>query len=167
MNFWWITSGGIGLTAAGIHLIAGHFDPIKPLTQSDLAPVPRATLHACWHRVTVILFFSAGALVYLGMVPEKNGENLTPFFIGGQFIAYAIVFFILQPCRRLEEQVVKPPAMDASLTDWHLCNDWRPQDIAIGFSPRNMRQPISQYTTQVLWRRRRRCGPSILTFFSG
>jgi len=68
MNYWWITSGGIGFLTAGIHLIAGHFNPTKPFVQSDLAPEPKATLHACWHMVTVLLFFSAGTLVYLGII---------------------------------------------------------------------------------------------------
>jgi hypothetical protein len=94
MNFWLITSGGIGFITAGIHLIAGHFDPIKPFIQSNLAPVPKATLHACWHMVTVILFFSAGVLVYLGINQGQNGNNPIPFFIGVQFIAYAIVFLV-------------------------------------------------------------------------
>ena len=92
MNYWWITSGGIGFLTASIHLIAGHFDPIKPFVQSDLAPVPKATLYACWHMVTVILFFSAGTLIYLGIRPEQNGSNLISIFIGVQFVAYAIVF---------------------------------------------------------------------------
>jgi len=92
MNYWWITSGGIGFLTAGIHLIAGHFNPIKPFVQSDLAPEPKATLHACWHMVTVLLFFSAGTLVYLGIRPEQNGSNLVSFLIGVQFVAYAIVF---------------------------------------------------------------------------
>ena len=69
MNYWWLVSGGIGLLTALVHLIGGQLEVIKPFLQCDLAAVPKATLHACWHMVTVILFASAIALLYSGVNP--------------------------------------------------------------------------------------------------
>lgn len=92
MNTWWIVSGGIGLFTAFVHLIAGQIEVIKPFSQCELAAMPKATLHVCWHMVTVILFASAIVLLYSGVNPAGTGSNALALFIGGQFVAYAIVF---------------------------------------------------------------------------
>ncbi|MCP4567193.1 MAG: hypothetical protein GY841_06410 [FCB group bacterium] len=94
MNYWWLVSGGIGLITAFIHLISGQSGVIKPFLLCDLAAMPRAVLHACWHMITVILFASAIALLYLGVNPISSGSNVLALFIGGQFVAYAIVFLV-------------------------------------------------------------------------
>ncbi len=93
MNYWWLVSGGIGLITAFIHLISGQSGIIKPFLPCDLAAMPKAVLHACWHMVTVVLFASAIALLYLGVTPI-SGSNALALFIGGQFVAYAIVFLV-------------------------------------------------------------------------
>ena len=95
MNYWWLVSGIIGLITAFIHLIGGHFDPIKPFLKSDLAPIPKATLHACWHMVTIILFLSAFELIYLGIKPSQRGGDLLAMFVGIQFVGFSIVFLII------------------------------------------------------------------------
>ncbi len=95
MNHWWLISGNIGLITAGIHLIGGHFGVIKPFGKSDLEPVPKAVLHACWHMVTLILFLAAFELIYLGIKPFQAGGSLVAMFIGIQFVGFSIIFLII------------------------------------------------------------------------
>ncbi len=95
MNYWWLVSGALGLFTAFLHLIGGQVDVIRAFLKCDLTAVPKATLHACWHMVTVTLFASAIALLYFGVYPTSPGSNALASFIGGQFVAYAIVFLIL------------------------------------------------------------------------
>jgi len=109
MNYWWLVSGGIGLITALVHLIAGHFEIIKPFMQCDLVPVPKATLHACWHIVTVILFVSAIALLYLGVNPTSTDSNILALFIGGQFVAYAIVFLVFALAGNWSNKLIRLP----------------------------------------------------------
>ncbi len=94
MNYWWLVSGGIGLISAFIHLISGQSGIIKPFLQCDLDAMPKAVLHVCWHMVTVVLFASAIALLYFGVNPISMGSNAIALFIGGQFVAYAILFLV-------------------------------------------------------------------------
>ncbi len=109
MNYWWLVSGGIGLITAFIHLIGGQFDVIKPFLQCDLVAVPKATLHACWHMVTVILFASAIALLYSGVNPTSTGSNALALFIGGQFVAYAIVFLVFALAGNWGKKLIRLP----------------------------------------------------------
>ena len=109
MNYWWLVSGGIGLVTAFVHLIGGQFDIIKPFMRCDLAPVPKATLHACWHMVTVILFVSAITLLYLGVNPTSTGSNVLALLIGGQFVAYASVFLVFALAGNWSRKLIRLP----------------------------------------------------------
>ena len=80
MNNWWLISGIIGLITACIHLIGGHFGAVKPFLKSDLAPVPKAILHACWHMVTIILFLSVFELIHFFYKPILN-QHITHILI--------------------------------------------------------------------------------------
>ena len=109
MNYWWLVSGGIGFLTALVHLIGGQLDIIKPFLRCDLAAVPKATLHACWHMVTVILFVSAIALLYSGVNPTSTGCNVLALFIGGQFVAYAIVFLVFALAGNWSKKLIRLP----------------------------------------------------------
>ncbi|MBU8934724.1 MAG: hypothetical protein KOO62_12065 [candidate division Zixibacteria bacterium] len=124
MNYWWLVSGGIGLVTAFIHLTRGQFDVIKPFLHCDLAAVPKATLHACWHMVTVILFASAIALLYLGVNPIGKGSNVLALFIGGQFVAYAIVFLVIALAGNWSKKTNPPNAVDPIASNWSIVHYW-------------------------------------------
>ncbi len=109
MNYWWLASGGIGLLTALIHLIGGQIGVIKPFLRCDLAAMPKATLHACWHIVTILLFASAIALLYSGVNPTSTGSNTLALFIGGQFVAYAIVFLVLALAGNWSNKLIRLP----------------------------------------------------------
>ncbi|MBN1485172.1 MAG: hypothetical protein JXA37_10650 [Chloroflexia bacterium] len=109
MNAWWLAAGIVGLITALIHLIGGQIEIIRPFSQSDLAAMPRGTLHACWHMVTVILFASAGIMLYLGASPQNGEQTLLALFIGGQFVAYALVFLVLTLAGDWDKKLIRLP----------------------------------------------------------
>jgi len=109
MNYWWLVSGGLGLITAFIHLIGGQIGVIKPFLLCDLAAMPKAVLHACWHMVTVILFASAIALLYSGVNPTGTGSNVLTLFIGSQFVAYAIVFLVFALAGNWSRKLIRLP----------------------------------------------------------
>ncbi|MCP4706684.1 MAG: hypothetical protein GY865_18955 [candidate division Zixibacteria bacterium] len=92
MNYWWLVSGAIAVISTFIHLFMGQAGVIKPFLKCDLDAIPMAVLHVCWHIVSVILFVSAIMLLYLGANPISVGSKIVALFIGGQFVAYAILF---------------------------------------------------------------------------
>ncbi|MFE3450933.1 hypothetical protein ACFXJ8_18580 [Nonomuraea sp. NPDC059194] len=86
-----------GITAAGValvHLVAGHADPVRPLLASGLAQVPKRTLHAVWHLVSVNLILAAATLVYLALA-QPQGAHLAGQLLAVHFAAYAAVFLVI------------------------------------------------------------------------
>ncbi|WP_196761479.1 hypothetical protein [Pseudoalteromonas luteoviolacea] len=57
MNIWILSAGTLALFTTAVHILAGQVDPIRPFLRSNLDEVPKATLLACWHMVSVMLFF--------------------------------------------------------------------------------------------------------------
>lgn len=95
MNPWWLASGLVCLVTAFVHIVAGHFDPIVPFLRTELEATAKATLHACWHMVTVMLFTSALALLGLGLSPGLSGARLLATFIAGLYVLSSIVFLVI------------------------------------------------------------------------
>ena len=91
----WVAAGIINLLTAFIHLIGGHFDPILPFVSSDLAVIPKATLHAVWHMVTVMLFFSSSVLLYIGIKPNKYASKQIAALLGALYVLFSIVFIVV------------------------------------------------------------------------
>lgn len=94
MNAWLIAAGSLAAVVAAIHLIFGHADPVLPLLRSTLAEVPKRTLHAVWHLVSVDLVLAALVLLYLG-IAEPAGSGLVAVVLAVHFAAYAAVFLVL------------------------------------------------------------------------
>ena len=95
MNAWWFTAGVLGGLAAGVHAVGGHFDPLRPFLQTPLAPVPKATMHAAWHMVTVALTLAAAALIFLGVAPTTPGAAWLSAFVGAHFVAWGAICLAL------------------------------------------------------------------------
>ncbi|WP_260258360.1 hypothetical protein [Vibrio intestinalis] len=94
MNVWILSSGLLGLATALIHLFAGQVDPVRPFLKSSLDDVPKATLLACWHLVSVTLLICSVALIYVG------GHGLATFYvstllIGVLFVIFSVVFILV------------------------------------------------------------------------
>ena len=94
MNAWLITAGSLAGVVAAIHLILGHVDPVQPLLRSSLADIPKRTLHAVWHLVSVDLVLGALALLYLG-IAQPTGSGFVAAVLAAHFAAYATVFLVL------------------------------------------------------------------------
>ncbi|HLL03966.1 MAG TPA: hypothetical protein VK539_25495 [Myxococcaceae bacterium] len=78
-----------------VHTVAGHFDPVVPFLRTELEATAKATLHACWHMVTVTLFLSALVLLGVGLSPGVAGARLLAAFISGLYVLYSIVFLVI------------------------------------------------------------------------
>lgn len=94
MNAWLICAGSLAGVAAGIHLVLGHVDPVQPLLSSSLSEIPKRTLHAVWHLVSVDLALATFVLLYLGIV-QPAGSGLAAEILAAHFAAYAAVFLVL------------------------------------------------------------------------
>lgn len=94
MNALLLAAGVASAAVAGIHLVAGHVDPVRPLLASALAEVPKRTLHAVWHMVSVDLLLGAVVLVYLALA-KPTGAGLTGMVLAAHFAAYAVVFLVV------------------------------------------------------------------------
>lgn len=91
MNIWIFSSGLLALLTTLVHVFAGQIDPVRPFLNSKLDDIPKATLLACWHLVSVTLFASSLMLLYVGWY----GIDSLYFLIqslGFLYILYASVF---------------------------------------------------------------------------
>ncbi|MDN3617335.1 hypothetical protein ACFFUS_22290 [Vibrio gallaecicus] len=91
MNIWIFSSGLLALFTTLVHVFAGQIDPVRPFLKSKLDDIPKATLLACWHLVSVTLFVSSLMLLYVGWY----GIDSLYFLIqslGFLYILYASVF---------------------------------------------------------------------------
>ena len=94
MNIWVFSAGVIGILTSLIHIFAGQVDPVRPFLQSGLDDIPKATLLACWHMVSVMLVLSSGVLAYAGWV---NNSHLTTVVLGISitYLAFTAVFIVV------------------------------------------------------------------------
>ena len=91
VNTWIFSAGIFGLLTSCIHLFAGQMEPIRPLLQSDLADIPKATLLACWHMVSATLVLSGFVLTYVGWFNLNSYQNVV-IGISASFIIFSVVF---------------------------------------------------------------------------
>ncbi|WP_017093141.1 hypothetical protein [Vibrio splendidus] len=91
MNIWIFSSGLLALFTALVHVFAGQIDPVRPFLESKLDDIPKATLLACWHLVSVTLFVSSLMLLYVGWYGIDSLYFLIQL-LGFLYILYASVF---------------------------------------------------------------------------
>jgi hypothetical protein len=91
VNIWIFSAGIIGLLTAVVHIFAGQVDPVRPFLKSDLPDIPKATLLACWHIVSVTLFICGLALTYIGWFNLDVFLNLV-LSISIAFVIFSLVF---------------------------------------------------------------------------
>ena len=92
MNKTWLLAGTITLITSFIHLISGHFEMVVLLLNSELDLIPRATLYACWHMVTITLFFSSGLLFYIGVKPNNVASKQIATGLGIIYLCFSLLF---------------------------------------------------------------------------
>ncbi|WP_295890637.1 hypothetical protein [uncultured Vibrio sp.] len=91
MNIWIFSSGLLALFTTLVHVFAGQIDPVRPFLKSKLDDIPKATLLACWHLVSVTLFVSSLMLLYVGWYGIDSLYFLIQL-LGFLYILYASVF---------------------------------------------------------------------------
>lgn len=91
MNLWILSAGVLGLFTSLVHIFAGQIDPVRPFLKSDLADIPKATLLACWHIVSVVLVLSSNALVYIGW-SNLASLNTSVIALSSTFVVFSLVF---------------------------------------------------------------------------
>ena len=91
MNIWIFSSGLLALFTTLVHVFAGQIDPVRPFLKSKLGDIPKATLLACWHLVSVTLFVSSLMLLYVGWYGIDSLYFLIQL-LGFLYILYASVF---------------------------------------------------------------------------
>jgi len=95
MKIIWIAAGVLNLITALIHTILGHFDLILPFADLEFATPQKGILHACWHMVTVMLFFSSIILLYIGIRPQKYASSQISILLGVLYVAFSLVFIVM------------------------------------------------------------------------
>ncbi|MFA0391612.1 hypothetical protein AB4508_21265 [Vibrio splendidus] len=91
MNIWIFSSGLLALFTTLVHVFSGQIDPVRPFLKSKLDDIPKATLLACWHLVSVTLFVSSLMLLYVGWYGIDSLYFLIQL-LGFLYILYASVF---------------------------------------------------------------------------
>ena len=94
MNIWILSAGLLGVFTALVHVFAGQVDPIRPFLKSELEDIPKATLLACWHLVSVTLLMSSLMLTYAGWY-SLYSLYLPIQFVGILYILFALVFLVV------------------------------------------------------------------------
>ena len=94
MNLYILFSGAICTITSLIHIFAGQIDPVRPLLKAELAEVPKATMLACWHMVSVILVASGLVLLFAGYAGDAQLLSLVGF-ISAMYILFSLVFLVV------------------------------------------------------------------------
>lgn len=80
---------------AAVHVFAGGNDIATPLLVSSLAEVPRLTLYAVWHLVTVTLMLSAVALCVSSLHRYAVASRYLALFISVLWLCFGVVFLLV------------------------------------------------------------------------
>jgi len=94
-RYFLITATSFAVFTSLVHFIAGGQDTVPPLLQSAIATPQRLTLYACWHLVTVALFYSAAILTLASLKKYKNKFEHFVKTISYLWISFALVFIII------------------------------------------------------------------------
>lgn len=125
MNGYLLAAGLTAAVVSAIHIIAGHVDPVRPLLASSMADVPKRTMHAVWHMVSVDLVATAATLLALAWW-QPAGTELVAMLTAARFAAYTVVFLVIAsrlpgraPLLRLPQWILLAPvAILAGLGGW-------------------------------------------------
>jgi hypothetical protein len=94
VNIWIFIAGIIGLFTSLVHIFAGQIDPVRAFLKSDLPEIPKATLLACWHIVSVTLLASGLVLTYVGWFNLHSFQNVV-VGISISFFIFSLVFIVV------------------------------------------------------------------------
>jgi hypothetical protein len=112
MNGYWLAAGIMAALTTGIHVIAGHFNPILPMLRAPFEEAAKRTMHAVWHAITVALALSALALIAAGLDPARYGAGgLLPWFVAIHYVGYTVAFLVVALAARVPLIAMPQPAL--------------------------------------------------------
>ncbi|MFC9660046.1 hypothetical protein ACFVJ5_07385 [Nocardia sp. NPDC127606] len=125
MNWYLLAAGLTAAVVSAIHIVAGHVDPVRPLLASSMADVPKRTMHAVWHMVSVDLVATASTLLAVAWW-QPVGFELVAVLTAVRYAAYSVVFVVIAlrvpgraPLLRLPQWILLAPvAILAGLGGW-------------------------------------------------
>lgn len=107
MNWIIIIAGILAAFVTFGHLIFGINWYLRPMLESNLETVPKATMQCVFHYVTVFLIVSTLFLLYVGIDYEDVREpSLVVYFIGINYFIFAIVQIIYAFKNNLERPLI-------------------------------------------------------------
>ena len=100
MSGWLIALGLLSFGLALVHVLAGGKECARPLLDADLGRIPKLTLYACWHYVSLHLALGGVALVWIGARPVLMG-NAIAAVVASTWLGFAAVFLAIIPRARV------------------------------------------------------------------
>ena len=91
-NMVWIIGGILNLFTALLHTIAGQFDLVTPLLNSDLSDQAKTEWLGVWHMITVVLFTTSYYLVRSGFSKTTFHNSGIIKSIGSVYILFSLSF---------------------------------------------------------------------------
>ncbi|MDO4889012.1 MAG: hypothetical protein Q3979_10015 [Actinomycetaceae bacterium] len=83
-----------GATAA-VHVVAGGRQVAAPMMESNLAEIPRLTLYAGWHMISVTLGISAVAYLIASLPAYRRTWRPVARFVSLLWVAFGAVFIVV------------------------------------------------------------------------
>lgn len=109
MHLTLLLAGLLTLLTAAIHLVAGQRTIVRPFLAAELATIPRWTIFACWHWVSLDLIIAGAALLWLAAAPTGVETLLTRQLIAAHFAAYGLLFLGLTLARPWPRRLLQLP----------------------------------------------------------
>lgn len=91
MNRWFLSAGLLACFTALVHVFAGGPSVAAPLLDSAIAEVPRLTMYACWHLVSVALAGSGLALLAAARPAAAAQSRALVGFIAALWLGFGLV----------------------------------------------------------------------------
>lgn len=105
-NLYLLVAGCIALFTACLHLIGGHFHPVRPFLNTSMSKTVKCIFYACWHMVTVSLFASACWYLFSAFNPVSP---VSVYILSAQFILFGILFLVVGSYLKLARFYLRLP----------------------------------------------------------
>lgn len=107
MNYFLLVAGFLSAFFVLVHFILGSKWYLKPMLDSDLEEVPKATMQSLFHYVSAFLLLSAIILLLLGFGFSFDSDpRLLIFFIGDNFIFFACIEIYYSFRNKIEKPLI-------------------------------------------------------------
>lgn len=95
MNRFLFVSSILAVFTACVHFFVGTAEISAPLLNSSLALELKFLLYACWHLVSCVLFFSAGAFLISALPRHREAAYSLALFVSWLWLAFGAIFIVV------------------------------------------------------------------------